>query len=392
MEREGHAGLAADLLLAVGVDEERERGPVRARGRLDHPRDHVLVGRLVEVLQGLARGLGMARQVEVAAVVDALELLPPEREAVFDIDRLLRVVRQLVGRVLAQAQPRRRHAEALVPGPARRQPLLERGGGLRFRPDEVLHLHLLELAHAEHEVPRRDLVPERLPDLGDPERQLLAARLLDVLEVHVRALRGLGAQVDDRRVLLDRAHERLEHQVEPARRRQRPAVDGALEPEALDDAGVLQVRRRQALGARQLVEPEPPMVGLALDQRVAERADVPGRHPHLRVHEDPGIEPDDVVALLDHRPPPGALDVVLELDAEGAVVPDRVDAAVDLRGREDEAAALGERDDRVEFRDGGRDVVWRDLARVGRGKGHGRSLRKGIRTWHGRTRGLGARC
>ena len=72
------------------------------------------------------------------------------------------------------------------------------------------------------------------------------------------------------------------------------------------------------------------MIGLALDQRVAERPDMARRHPYLGVHEDPGIEPDDVIALLDHRPPPGALDVVLELDAEGAVVPDGVDAAVDL--------------------------------------------------------------
>ena len=160
----------------------------------------------------------VARQVEVAAVVDALELLPAEREAVLDVDRLLGVVRQLVRGVLAQAQPLRRHAVALVPGAALGQPLLERGGGLRLRPDEVLHLHLLELAHPEDEVAGRDLVAERLADLGDAERQLLARRLLDVLEVDVRALRGLRAQVDDRGVLLDRAHERLEHQVEAARR------------------------------------------------------------------------------------------------------------------------------------------------------------------------------
>ena len=111
------------------------------------------------------------------------------------------------------------------------------------------------------------------------------------------------------------------------------------------------------LRAGQLVEAEAAMVGLALDERVAERPDMAGRHPDLGVHEDPGVEPDDVVALLDHRPPPGALDVVLELDAERTVVPDGVDAAVDLRRREDEAAPLGERDDRVEVGDGGRDVV-----------------------------------
>ena len=70
-----------------------------------------------------------------------------------------------------------------------------------------------------------------------------------------------------------------------------------------------------------------------------------GRDPDLRVHEDPGVEPDDVVALLDHRPPPGALDVVLELDAERPVVPDGVDAAVDLAttGRRSRAASRARR-------------------------------------------------
>jgi hypothetical protein len=57
---------------------------------------------------------------------------------------------------------------------------------------EELQLHLLELARPEDEVPGRDLVAERLADLRDPERHLLARRLLDVEEVHVRALRGLG--------------------------------------------------------------------------------------------------------------------------------------------------------------------------------------------------------
>ena len=79
-------------------------------GGLDDPRDDVLVGRLVEVLEVLARRLGVARQVEVAAVVDALELLPAEREAVLDVDRLLRVVRELVG-----ACSRRRSRDGVTP-------------------------------------------------------------------------------------------------------------------------------------------------------------------------------------------------------------------------------------------------------------------------------------
>ena len=93
----------------------------------------------------------MARQVEVTAVVDALELLPAEREAVLDVDRLLRVVGELVGGVLPEAEPRRRHAVARVPVEAARQPLLEDRRRLG-RLDEVLHLHLLELAHPEDEV------------------------------------------------------------------------------------------------------------------------------------------------------------------------------------------------------------------------------------------------
>ena len=42
--------------------------------------------------------------------------------------------------------------------------------------DEELHLHLLELERAEDEVARRDLVAERLADLGDAERRLACAR------------------------------------------------------------------------------------------------------------------------------------------------------------------------------------------------------------------------
>ncbi len=275
---------------------------------------------------------------------------------------------QLVGRVLAEAEARRRHAVALVPGPALRQPLLEGGARGVARPDEVLHLHLLELAHPEDEVAGADLVPERLPDLGDPERDLLARALLDVLEVDVRALGGLGPEVDDRRVVLDRSHPGLEHQVEAARRRERPAVVGAGEAEPLDDGRVEQVGRAQALGAGQLVEAIAAMAGRALDEWVAEAADVTGGDPDLGVHEDPRVEPDDVLALLDHRPPPRALDVVLQLDAERPVVPDGVDPAVDLGAREHEAAALRERHDRLEIGDRGRDVVG---SGNGRGVGHG---------------------
>ena len=50
---------------------------------------------------------------------------------------------------------------------------------------------------------------------------------LHVLEVDVDALRGLGSQVDDRSVLLDRPEMGLEHEVELAGQAERPAVDQA---------------------------------------------------------------------------------------------------------------------------------------------------------------------
>ncbi len=60
VERQRDPLLAADLLLTVGVDQERERGPVRTRCGFDDPRDHMFVGGLVEVLELLARCLRMA--------------------------------------------------------------------------------------------------------------------------------------------------------------------------------------------------------------------------------------------------------------------------------------------------------------------------------------------
>ena len=208
--------LALDDFLVVGVDEERERRAVGAGGRLDHVRHVALAAALVEVLELLARELGVLGEVEVAAVGDALELRPADREEVLDVARAGGVVRELVGVVRAQAQVVGADAELDVPALALAEPVLEPLLRLGRRHEE-LHLHLLELARAEDEVAGRDLVAERLADLGDPERRLLARELQHVLEVDEDALRGLRAQVGGRAGLLDGADRRLEHQVEVAR-------------------------------------------------------------------------------------------------------------------------------------------------------------------------------
>ena len=99
--------------------------------------------------------------------------------------------------------------------------------------------------------------------------------------------------------------------------------------------------------AQVVLAPAPLALAEALDERVGEALEVARGLPRLRVHEDRRVEGDHVVALLDHRAPPLGLDVRLQQHAVVAVVVGRGEPAVDLRGLEDEAAPLAERDDLV---------------------------------------------
>src|SRR5438034_6951998 len=92
----------------------------------------------------------------------------------------------------------------------------------------------------------------------------------------------------------------------------------------------------------QVVDAEAVMAVRALDQWVVERVEVTGGPPHVGGEDDRGVDADDVVAAGDHRPPPLAADVLLQLDAKGAVVPGRSSSAVDVAGRVDEPTPLSE--------------------------------------------------
>jgi hypothetical protein len=174
VEAQHRAGLAVDLVLVVGGEEERHHRPRRPGGRLDHVGHVALTARLVEVLELLPRVGGVLGQVVVPAVGDPLQLVPPPREEELDVRGAGRVVAELVGVVGPQPQLVLGDAEVEVPAEALLAPVLVPLLGLGRR-HEVLHLHLLELAGAEHEVLRRDLVAERLADLGDPERRAACA-------------------------------------------------------------------------------------------------------------------------------------------------------------------------------------------------------------------------
>src|SRR5919108_3678717 len=126
----------------------------------------------------------MLRQVEIAAVVNPLQLAPAKGELVLDIEGGAGVVRQFLGAVLVQPQVLPSDAEAEIPVEARLSPILEPlRSGLGF--DKELHLHLLELAGAKDEVSRGDFVAERLADLSDAERDFLARWQQHVAKVDV---------------------------------------------------------------------------------------------------------------------------------------------------------------------------------------------------------------
>ena len=162
-------------------------------------------------------------------------------------------------------------------------------------------------------------------------------------------------------LVLDHAEVGLQQAGELARLGPRAAgaAVGAGEGREVDVVGVVEALLLGEL-LLEVVGPEPLVARLALGQRVGEGRDVAAGLPGLPRQDHRGVEADDVVAHLHHGLPPLALDVVLELDAQRAVVPGGPGAAVDLTAGVDESPPLREGDDIV---DGG-----------GRRLGHGDSF------------------
>ena len=79
---------------------------------------------------------------------------------------------------------------------------------------EELDLHLLELARAEGEISRRDLVTKALADLANAEGQPHAGAVEHVLEVDENALGRFGPQKGRSFFAAQRADVGFEHQVE----------------------------------------------------------------------------------------------------------------------------------------------------------------------------------
>jgi hypothetical protein len=205
---------------------------------------------------------------------------------------------------------------------------------IRAGHDEVFDLHLLQLAHPEDKVARRDLIAERFPDLRDAEGQLAAGRVEYVLEVDEHPLGCLRPQVGERLGIGDRADLGLEHQVEGAR----------LGQFAFALAG-MQVEMLQALYVLLFILPKAQLAGLAIDERIGEGLLMARIAPDIAVHQNGRLDTFHIVALVDIVFPPEPLEVIFQLDTKRAVVEGALHPAVDLAAGEDKAAPLAERHD-----------------------------------------------
>ncbi len=139
-------------------------------------------------------------------------------------------------------------------------------------------------------------------------------------------LGGFGAQVDGAGAILARAELHLEHHVE--------------------GAGLHEVFAAAVFADRRILHFIGAHAGLALaalGEGVVKGVDVAALLEGNGRADDGTIDAFHVVALVDHRAPPGGLEVVFELDAEGAEIVQAFHAAVDVGALKDEAAALGQR-------------------------------------------------
>ena len=272
-----------DLLLVVGVDQEREHRAVDARrparSRTGRSARFVSSSKYASFLPECS---ACAREVEVGAVGDPLELRPADREEVLDVGGSRWSS--------ATARPRRARAGAGCRAGCRgsvyqSQPLVHpvarttrsaSPGGQKNSISICSNSRVRKM-----KLPGRDLVAERLADLRDAERQLLARELEDVLEVDEDPLRRLRAQVDRRAGVLRPGPTCVLN----IRLNWRGSVSS---PPAL---------ARHAWTAcwphcdvLELVGAEAQLARLAVDHRVGEARDVAGGLPDPRVHEDRRVE------------------------------------------------------------------------------------------------------
>ena len=292
----------------------------------------------------------MGLQVVICTARNAPELAPAEGEQELYIGSAVRVVAEFLLGMLAEAYMLFLHAEGKQELMAVILPVFipfHLGAGFT----EEFQLHLLELAGTEGKVAGGYLVAEGLAHLSYAEGQLPAGSALYVLKVYKDALRGLGAEVDLAGSVLIYALEGLEHHVELANagkvalsalRALYALLCNILGHFLVGPAVRVDVGKAMLVGIvlYELVSPEPGLAGFTVHEGIVEADDVTGGHPGLRVHQYCAIHAYIIWALLNKLAPPGLFYVVLEFNAQWAVIPCVGKAAVYIRARKYKAAVI----------------------------------------------------
>mmetsp|Transcript_25446 Transcript_25446/g.84160 ORF Transcript_25446/g.84160 Transcript_25446/m.84160 type:complete len:392 (+) Transcript_25446:484-1659(+) len=344
---------------------------------------------LARVLHLLARPLGMCLEIEVSARRNSEELRAAEGKLEGDVCTCTSIVRQLLLCVNVKVDQFLLHSDRQQPIPAVVNPFLVKGGpGVIVGRDEILDLHLLELARAEDEVARSDFIAKSFSNLSDTERNFSPCSLLHILEVDENALSRLRSQVGNRRSVAEGADLSLEHEVEGSRRSERSWLPSCRRWHKRELLGCclghfLQLDRlelplclsllhhllrlllclllhRSRLHHRhasdhlslfcldfpeeQLIRPVPHLADLAVHHRVREAVDVSGRLPDGRRGDDRAVKTHHVVPSMNHVPPPRLLDVLLQLHTQRTIVVKPVETIVNLGRLEDKPTAFANRD------------------------------------------------
>ena len=243
----------------------------------------------------------MLGEVEVGAVGDALELLEVaagEAEAVLDVDGPLGVVGELLLRVLVVAQVVGVDAEVDVPLGAR----CRSSTGASSSSSPGLTKYSISICSNSRvrkmKLPGVISLRKLLPIWAMPNGGFLRLRGHHVGEVEEDALRGLGPQVVQAGLVLDHAEVGLEHHVEGARLGPRAAgaAVGAGDDSLMSTVSGSSMPLLAGVLLLQVVLAEPLVAGLALGQRVAERAEVAAGLPGARRQDDARVEADHVLA------------------------------------------------------------------------------------------------
>ena len=368
----------------VSVTHDAEEHAVDTYRSLDDVRRVAFAAFGIEIFDFLTAEFGVLREVEVRAGVDTLHFFESERHTEFDVAGCIGIVCQFF--VVVEAIVLRAEAQCLVPSHAGLFPAgepLEFGAGL----DKELHLHLLELSHAEDKLSSHDLIAEGLTDLRDTERNLHAAGLLHVEVVDKNTLGRFRSEVDGAAAVGGGAHLGFEHEVKlshlsPVACAADRANDLLVEDdlaESFEVGGVhghgialvecialLGEFAHAAVGGAEfglikgLFEALAPFghffldllvvfgdlvldehVGavaffrvLIVDERIVEGIDVSGSLPNGGMHKDGRIDAHDVFVEQRHSLPPILFDIVFQLNTELTIVVNGAETVVNFAGRE----------------------------------------------------------